>query len=160
SRGSLYKTMPLAGSAVPLLLGTVPGCPAEPVAWVNSRNGLRVFFTSLGHPGDFASGAFRRLLRNAIFWALDRTPASGPAAGRAPPDLKAQPGARPPPATGTSSGSAAGGPPPPIERGQAPLAPSAALATFKVAAGLQLELVLAEPVVRQPVSLTFDERGR
>src|SRR5262249_47964876 len=109
SRGSLYKTMPLAGSAVPLLLGTVPGCPAEPVAWVNSRNGLRVFFTSLGHPGDFASGAVRRLLRNAIFWALDRTPASGPAAGRAASDPKAQSGARPSSATETSSGNAATG---------------------------------------------------
>ena len=48
----------------------------------------------------------------------------------------------------------------PFDRGQGPLPPSAALASFKVPDDLQLELVLAEPVVRQPVSISFDERGR
>ena len=56
----------------PLLMGTIPGQPAEPVAWVNLKGTPRVFYTSLGHPGDFATPAFRRLLRNAVFWALDR----------------------------------------------------------------------------------------
>ena len=49
---------------------------------------------------------------------------------------------------------------PPFDRGQGPLSPSAALASFKVPGDLQLDLVLAEPVVRQPVSISFDERGR
>ncbi len=44
--------------------------------------------------------------------------------------------------------------------GAAPSAPDAALQKFKTAAGLELELVAAEPVIRQPVSMTFDERGR
>ena len=34
--GSLYKTSPLAASTRALLMGTIPGQPAEPVAWVNS----------------------------------------------------------------------------------------------------------------------------
>ena len=71
--GSLYKVTPLAASATPLLLGTIDGQPAEPIAWTN-RPGpkqARVFFTSLGHLGDFETAAFRKLLTNAIFWALD-----------------------------------------------------------------------------------------
>jgi putative membrane-bound dehydrogenase-like protein len=44
--------------------------------------------------------------------------------------------------------------------GRGALSPAQALKHFKVAPDLQWEQVLAEPVVRQPVSLTFDERGR
>ena len=41
-----------------------------------------------------------------------------------------------------------------------PLAPRAALARFNVAGGYALELVASEPVVRQPIDIRFDERGR
>jgi putative heme-binding domain-containing protein len=129
--GSLYKTSPLAASARPLLTGEIPGHPAEPVAWVNLVGTSRVFYTSLGHPADFENASFRRLLRNAIFWALNRQPSTGSAASLHP--------ASPP---------------------AGPLAPAQALAAFHVPDDLKLELVLAEPVVRQPVSLSFDERGR
>ena len=73
--GSLYKVRPLAESATPLLLGSIPGEEPEPVAWVNaptSKN--RVFYTSLGQIDDFSSPDFNRLLRNAIDWALDGEP--------------------------------------------------------------------------------------
>jgi hypothetical protein len=37
-----------------------------------------VFFTTLGHPGDFAEPSMRRLTVNAILWALGRdVPAGG-----------------------------------------------------------------------------------
>ncbi len=70
SRGSLYKMSPLVPSARPLLTGTVSGHPVEPVAWVNSYgpNEAKVFYTSLGHPEDFASGSFLNLLSNALKW--------------------------------------------------------------------------------------------
>jgi nicotinamidase-related amidase/type 1 glutamine amidotransferase len=74
SNGSLYKTSPLAAGVQTLLVGTVPGHPAEPAAWINGNGSSRVFYTSLGHPDDFQQPSFRRLLRNAIFWALDRQP--------------------------------------------------------------------------------------
>jgi type 1 glutamine amidotransferase len=77
-QGSLYKTRPLAASARELLTGTIPDHPAEPVAWVNLVGSARVFYTSLGHPGDFDIPAFRRLLRNAVFWAMNRQPSGGP----------------------------------------------------------------------------------
>jgi putative heme-binding domain-containing protein len=40
------------------------------------------------------------------------------------------------------------------------LSPAEAAKTFKVPADLRLDQVLAEPIVRQPVSMTFDEKGR
>ena len=72
-KGSLYKVAPLALSTTPLLAGTIPGQPTEPVAWTNLTSaGGRVFFTSLGHSGDFAQPTFQRLLYNAITWAAGR----------------------------------------------------------------------------------------
>ncbi|MFO0930134.1 MAG: isochorismatase family protein [Gemmataceae bacterium] len=70
--GSLYKVRPLAKTATPLLIGAIPGKPAEPVAWVNrSTAGGRAFYTSLGHVDDFQQPAFAALLRNAVLWAAD-----------------------------------------------------------------------------------------
>ena len=71
--GSLYRVSPLAPSATPLIVGSIPGQGAEPVAWTNAPStGNRAFYTSLGHADDFASPAFRRLLKNAIDWASGR----------------------------------------------------------------------------------------
>lgn len=69
---SLYKTNPLAPSAVALAMGRVEGQePSEPAAWTNvTSSGGRVFYTSLGHPEDFKLPPFRRLLLNGIFWAI------------------------------------------------------------------------------------------
>jgi putative heme-binding domain-containing protein len=146
--GSLYKTSPLAASTRALLMGQISNAqgsspPAEPVAWVNLIGSTKVFYTSLGHPGDFDDSSFRRLLRNAVFWALNRQPASGSSA--------------------KSHAAALGGSGdqrPFDSRPQGPLNPRQALAAFTVPDDLKLDLVLSEPVVRQPVSLSFDERGR
>jgi nicotinamidase-related amidase len=70
-KGSLYKVRPLSPSATPLLIGSIPGEEPEPVAWTHlGPSGSRVFYTSLGHRGDFEQAGFRRMLRNAIDWAL------------------------------------------------------------------------------------------
>jgi hypothetical protein len=42
----------------------------EPVAWLNTAQGRRVFATSLGNPDDFETASFRRLLLNGILWCL------------------------------------------------------------------------------------------
>jgi type 1 glutamine amidotransferase len=72
SAGSLYKVSPLEKGATPLLLGTIPGQPAEPIAWTNEYGPkrARIFYTSFGHPDDFKNTEFRRLLTNAIAWAV------------------------------------------------------------------------------------------
>jgi len=75
--GSLYKVSPLASSASPLVLGSIPGQPSEPVAWTNAPStGNRAFYTSLGQADDFADPAFGRLLKNAIDWAAGRGPSA------------------------------------------------------------------------------------
>lgn len=46
---------------------------SQPLAWIREReNGQRVFFTTLGHPGDFEQEAMRTLSLNGILWALGR----------------------------------------------------------------------------------------
>lgn len=68
--GSLYKVSPLAKKTTPLLIGTIPSKPAEPIAWTHTtKAGGRVFYTSLGDAGDFKQSAFNALLRNGIYWA-------------------------------------------------------------------------------------------
>lgn len=74
--GSLYLVSPLAASATELARGRAAGAAGEePVAWVNRRaDGGWSFYTSLGHPDDFANPAFRRLLANAVRWAATARP--------------------------------------------------------------------------------------
>ena len=81
--GSLYRVNPIDASCTPLLIGEIPGKPTEPVAWTRlyGPKRARIFFTSLGHPSDFDEPAFKRLLLNGMFWAMDR---AEPAANAAP----------------------------------------------------------------------------
>ncbi len=70
----LYKVSPLAATTVPLLMGAIPGQPAEPIAWTN-RHGEkqgRIFYTSLGAPDEFKILDFRKMLVNAVAWALSK----------------------------------------------------------------------------------------
>lgn len=70
---SLYKSRDLAETVTPLLVGEVKGISeVEPVAWVNTAQNRRVFYTSLGSPDDFKLPAFRRLLLNGILWSLNK----------------------------------------------------------------------------------------
>ncbi len=76
SGGSLYLVSPIDPKATVLVWGQT-GPHKEPVAWVRTYRGGRVFYTSLGHPDDFDhSPQFVRLLVQAVFWAMDRTPPS------------------------------------------------------------------------------------
>lgn len=75
--GTLYKNAPIATNSTILLMGTITGQPPEPVAWTHDYNGSHVFYSSLGHQQDFENPAFRRMLLNAVFWALDRPAPSG-----------------------------------------------------------------------------------
>jgi nicotinamidase-related amidase/type 1 glutamine amidotransferase len=80
--GSLYTVRPLAKSTTPLLIGAIPGKQPEPIAWVNASAAKgRVFYTSLGHVGDFEQPAFNALLRNAVSWAAG-LPIEKPAKGK------------------------------------------------------------------------------
>jgi len=71
--GSLYKVKPLADTTTPLLFGSIPDQQSEPVAWTNLAGPKKahVFNTTLGHLDDFENRAFRKLLVNALYWALE-----------------------------------------------------------------------------------------
>ncbi len=88
ARSWLYHVAPLNGEATVLLEGTTTNSnktakaaefpPTQPVAWTRQYKKSRVFFTTLGHPEDFAQESMRRLLINGIYWALGRdVPAGG-----------------------------------------------------------------------------------
>jgi len=68
SKGSLYKTTPLAGSTTPLLKGSVPNQKSEVVAWVNNYKKAKVVYTSLGYREDFDNPQFELLMHNATRW--------------------------------------------------------------------------------------------
>jgi len=76
-RSWLYHVLPKwpPADATRLLLGHAvnPRMPApdNPVAWtwVNEYGG-RAFFTTLGHPEDFAAEPLQRMLVNAVHWCL------------------------------------------------------------------------------------------
>jgi type 1 glutamine amidotransferase len=77
----LYRVLPKypPADASILLRGEAiqPNKPAEinPVAWTwKNKYGATSFYTSLGHPGDFALEPFQRMLVNAIHWTLDLNP--------------------------------------------------------------------------------------
>jgi nicotinamidase-related amidase/type 1 glutamine amidotransferase len=71
STGSLYYTSPIASDATLLMTGSLDD-RTEPLTWFRTRKGGRMFYTGLGHPEDFHDPQFRRLLVNAIYWAMDR----------------------------------------------------------------------------------------
>jgi type 1 glutamine amidotransferase len=68
----LYINSNLAETCTSLLQGHVDGqSQMEPVAWVNTAQNRRVFYTSLGSQEDFKLPAFRRLLLNGVLWCLE-----------------------------------------------------------------------------------------
>lgn len=72
---SLYKVLPLAENATPVLIGTAQSgstAPPQPVAWTRALgpNRARIFYTSLGAPEDMKIADVRRLLLNAVVWTL------------------------------------------------------------------------------------------
>jgi type 1 glutamine amidotransferase len=77
ARSWLYEVEPLVGDCTRLLSGTAinpqgKDASPQPVAWVKTYNGARVFFTTLGHPKDFEVDSMRQLAVNGILWALGR----------------------------------------------------------------------------------------
>lgn len=71
SPGSLYKNQGLAKDCTVLLTGAIPG-HTEPVAWTRTYKGGRIFYTSLGHQGDFENEDFLKLMVNALRWTTEK----------------------------------------------------------------------------------------
>ena len=87
-RETIYKSRPLAKSCQVLMMGRCvdgkgdnpryrkkPGesVPDEPIAWVNTYKGAKIFYTSMGNGrAAFRQPWFRGMIINAIFWAMDK----------------------------------------------------------------------------------------
>ncbi len=76
SAGSLYKNPQLADDVQVLLTGSVTDAAgaahSDPVAWTREFKGAHIFYTSLGHPDDFANPGFRKMLAQSLFWTAKR----------------------------------------------------------------------------------------
>ncbi|MBX6314379.1 MAG: ThuA domain-containing protein, partial [Isosphaeraceae bacterium] len=165
SAGSLYKMVELAPGTHVLLRGLATDRDqpvSHPVAWTNTYKKARVFYTSLGHPEDFRIPEFNRILVNAIHWALKRDMpghAGGPAANPVP-------GSRDRYKEGLAANEQ-------VERmirsfegkgevgdESAPTPPAEAVRRFRTRGDFEMQLVAAEPTIRQPLDLSWDHRGR
>ncbi len=105
----------------------------EPSAWVRRHGEGRVFYTALGHDErTWRQEAFQELLHRAIRWAAGRT--DEPEV-ELPDDYLAE---EPPP----------------------PLSPQESIEKMHLPEGFRVELFAAEPDVSNPMTMTFDERGR
>lgn len=139
SAGTLYRSRDLKPAAQVLLVGRTRDVEPEPVAWTitNPWKG-KVFYTSLGHSRDFENAAFNSMLSNAVLWSTDRPIPS--------------PSPKPDPTENAAARAKVS-----YKPGQAP---HEAVAQFELPDDLELEVVLSEPEITQPVHLSFDERGR
>jgi len=160
SEGSMYKSINLKGSTKTLLRGlaNVDGQPVQmPVAWTNTYNKSRVFYTSLGHIGDFKIDTFTHTLVNAVYWCLKKEPPQVDVAGKITRDrfktdlagneqvdkvMKAFKGKG---EVGDESD---------------PTPPEEAVKLFQVHKDFVMESIAAEPEVMQPLYMSFDHRGR
>jgi type 1 glutamine amidotransferase len=87
ARSWLYHVSPLHGEATVVMDGSSVNSNktnkldefplVQPVAWTRQYKQSRVFFTTLGHPDDFAQASMRRLVINGIYWALGRDVPTG-----------------------------------------------------------------------------------
>jgi type 1 glutamine amidotransferase len=70
---TLYKVSPLRDGARPIVLGTIPGQPPEPLAYTFTRkDGGKSLYISIGGPNDFQNPSFTALLRNALLWGAGK----------------------------------------------------------------------------------------
>lgn len=131
----LYQYEALDPEVEVLVRGRYPKEEAiQPVAWINEKEGKRVFYTSLGTVEEMKIPAVQRLLVQVIAWGVsgqEKSPV-------APLSRKKQYEA---------------------DRKEG-LSPSESFEMITPASGLAIDLIATEPVVAQPSFMSFDERGR
>ncbi len=146
SGGTLYRSRDLKAGADVLMDGraVVDGrAVEEPVAWTHRFGRSRIFYTSLGHPADFEEPAFRRMVLNAVFWAMDRTPPLPENVDeRVAEFLQSYEG------RGDLGGRSE------YRR------PEETLRALHPADDVTVDLIAAEPTIYQPIDVNFDHRGR
>lgn len=121
----------------------------EPWTWVREQGKGRVFYTASGHDHRvWDRSEFHALLKNAIYWSVG-TAAYQQLQALALPKLEMEPMELP----GYKERRL-------ITEGQKPLSPQDSLKMAQVPPGFELSLFASEPDIVNPISITWDNRGR
>lgn len=134
--GSLYKVLPLKKSTKVIVDGyTSKKEVKQPLAWINENDfGGKSFYTSLGHVDDFKNINFINILKNAVDWLInDKATKIKKLSFKKKPLHEQVHGA---------------------------LSPDGSHSLLEVSEDLQIDLMLSEPLVAQPLHLSFDYKGR
>ncbi|MBL9090028.1 MAG: ThuA domain-containing protein [Planctomycetaceae bacterium] len=163
SGGTLYKCTVNGRGQTVLLNGvaTDKGKPVtHPVAWTSQFGKSRVFYTSLGHEEDFQVPAFNRLLINAIYWGVNRQPPAAldqhSAAGDSRDKFKEDLAGNEDVARVMKNFAGKGE----VGDDSLPTPPEEAQKMFQVQDGFEMQLLAHEPIVAQPIYMSWDARGR
>ena len=137
--GSLYKVMPLKDTTTVLLNGIAPKANAsQPLAWINKNKfGGYSFYTSLGHSKDFKNPQFQRILNNAVDWLLNGLIKKN--------DIQRNKTLKKKSIHESVDGA---------------LSPEKSHSLIKTTDGIEVDLLLSEPYITQPLHLSFDYKGR
>lgn len=126
---------------------------SEPWTWTRTHGDGRVFYTAYGHDErTWQNPGFQKLVKEGILWAVgDRVKNLWTAYHQDMPTLEYQAGAGPIPNYEKRD---------PAPQLQVPLSPEASKKLTQIPPGYSLELFASEPDVINPISMTWDEKGR
>lgn len=131
---------------------------AEPYTWVREHGKGRVFYTAWGHDQrTWSHPGFQALIERGIRWAAAGVePALKPRAGLPPLRYTNAPVAIPNYVPGQRWGTLGEA----FNQMQLPLSPGESARHLVVPAGFEAKLWAAEPDIRKPICMAWDERGR
>lgn len=126
---------------------------SEPWTWTREHGKGRVFYTAYGHDErTWSHPGFQKLVKEGIVWAVgDRVRNLWASYRQDMPTLEYQAGVGPIPNYEKRD---------PAPQFQSPLSPEASKKLTQVPPGFSLELFASEPDVINPISMTWDEKGR
>jgi putative membrane-bound dehydrogenase-like protein len=132
-----------------VLMERVEGDKREPYTWTRNEGKGRVFYTALGHnEKTWEKAEFQALLANGILWAVGDQVNAQLAAYQIPtPEFR---DAEIPNYEKRD----------PAPRFQLPLSPEQSMKLVQIPVGFELELFASEPMIINPISMTWDDRGR
>ena len=132
-----------------VLMERVEGDKREPYTWVRNEGDGRVFYTAYGHnEKTWEKKEFQELIANGILWAVGDKVNELLAAYEIPtPEFQ---DAEIPNYEKRD----------PAPRFQLPLSPEQSMKLIQVPVGFELQLFASEPMIINPISMAWDERGR
>ncbi len=132
-----------------VLMERVDASGREPYTWVREEGKGRVFYTALGHnEKTWEKKEFQHLIASGILWAVgDRVNAQLAAYQIPEPEFR---DAEIPNYEKRD----------PAPRFQLPLSPEESMKLVQIPVGFEMELFASEPMIINPIAMTWDERGR